>query len=84
MYNAFGVVNEDAIAKLKYPFYLGWKFSLTALCDLLLLLILEKSAQIKEETSYIEFEAYFPPQLNLENVKISLNEEGPHHNNNFF
>ena len=32
------------------------------------LIILEKSAQIKQETSHIE-EAYFSPQLNLESAK---------------
>ncbi len=44
---------------------------------------MEKSAQIIQETSHIEFEAYFPPQLNLENAKDSLDVEGPHHNNIF-
>ncbi len=32
----------------------------------------------------IEFEAYFPPQLNIENAKSSLDVEGPHHYNIFF
>ncbi len=42
------------------------------------------SAQIKQKTSHIEFEVYFPPQLNMENTKNSLDVEGPHHYNNFF
>ena len=49
-----------------------------------LLLILEKSAQIKQKPSHIEYEAYFPPQLNLDNSKNSLEVEGPHHYDIFF
>ena len=35
---------------------------------------------IKQETSHIEFEAYFPPQLNMENSKSLPDVEGTHHN----
>ncbi len=49
-----------------------------------LLLILAESAQIIQETSRIEFEVYFPPQLNLENAKNSMDVEDPHHYNIFF
>ncbi len=42
--------------------------------------MLEKSAKVILETSHIEFEAYFPPQLNLEKAKNSLDVEGLHHN----
>ncbi len=45
--------------------------------------MLEKSAQVIVETSHIEFEAYFSPQLNLENAKNSLDVEGPHQYNIF-
>ncbi len=38
---------------------------------------------MKQETSHIEFDAYFPPQLNLENAKSSLDVEGPYHYNIF-
>ncbi len=51
---------------------------------LLLLFILEKPAQIIQETSHIEFEVYFPLQLNLENAKNSMDVEGPYHYNIFF
>ncbi len=47
------------------------------------LLILAKPAQIMQETSHIEFDVHFPPQLNLGNVKNSLDVEGPHHYNIF-
>ena len=52
--------------------------------EMIALLILGMSAQIKQKTSHIEFEVYFPPQLNLENAKNSLDVEGPHHYNMFF
>ena len=48
------------------------------------LLILEKPAQVIQETSHIEFEAYFSPQLNIENAKISMDVEGPDRYNIFF
>ena len=41
------------------------------------------SAQIIQETSHIEFELYFPAQLNLGNAKNSLDVEDPHHYNIF-
>ncbi len=45
---------------------------------------MENTVQIYQETSHMEFEGNFPPQVYVENAKISFDVEVLHNYNIFF
>ncbi len=62
-------------------FDLRWESTLSVKC---LIFELEKPHTIDQETNHIKYERNTPPQVKMENAKISVYVENPHYFKIFF